>query len=119
MATSKKRIRDDIEKFFIDTFGENKEIWQPEIEECLYVGQLLQALKSNIKNEGLITIDRYHQKRVNPCLEYYNRLLPKYISLLSELGLSPKMYKKLITNDGEEEDDINSFINELTSEPIS
>lgn len=111
---TKEQIKEGIEDYLTNTLGDCKEVWRTQIEECLFVGGMLQALKADLRKEGLHTIDRYGQKKVNPSLEYYNRLLPKYIAMLSELSLTPKQFAKLRESIEEDGESAEEWIENLT-----
>lgn len=107
--TIKKKIKDYIK----ETHGEIKPIWLQQINDLIELKAIIDQLINDISTDGVFTIDRYKQKKINPSLEMYNKILPKYNSMLNDLNLTPKQYKKL--KDVEDEENNDDFINWLTS----
>lgn len=107
-STFKKKIKEYLQQ----THGEIKPIWQNQINDLIELKTIIDQLKNDIASDGIITIDRYKQKKINPSLELLNKILPKYNSMLNDLNLTPKQFSKL--KDVEDEDD-DDFINWLTS----
>lgn len=105
---TKKKIKD----YLKETHGDIKPVWQQQINDLCDLKTIIDELKKDISTDGVFTIDRYKQKKINPSLEMLNKILPKYNSMLNDLNLTPKQFSKLKEIDNEDADD---FINWLTS----
>lgn len=106
--TIKKKIKD----YLVATHGEIKPVWQQQINDLCDLKTIIDDLKNDISTDGVFTIDRYKQKKINPSLEMYNKILPKYNSMLNDLNLTPKQFSKIKEVENEDADD---FVNWLTS----
>lgn len=106
--TIKKKIKD----YLISTHGEIKPIWLQQINDLIELKTIIDDLKKDISTDGVFTLDRYKQKKINPSLEMLNKILPKYNSMLNDLNLTPKQFSKIKEVENEDADD---FVNWLTS----
>lgn len=106
--TIKKKIKD----YLVATYGEIKPIWAQQINDLIELKTIIDDLKKDITTDGVFTLDRYKQKKINPSLEMLNKILPKYNSMLNDLNLTPKQFSKIKEVENEDADD---FVNWLTS----
>lgn len=106
--TIKKKIKD----YLVATYGEIKPIWAQQINDLIELKTIIDNLKKDITTDGVFTLDRYKQKKINPSLEMLNKILPKYNSMLNDLNLTPKQFSKIKEVENEDADD---FVNWLTS----
>lgn len=110
MRNLKRKIND----YLITLWGEKQDAWDIPLNEFVYIHGIMQELKRDIKDNGIFTVDRYHQKKVNPALKTFAELYPKYSSLMGELGITPKAFAKLRGKDNGEE--VDEYIMSLTGE---
>ena len=96
----------------VATYGEIKPIWAQQINDLIELKTIIDDLKKDITTDGVFTLDRYKQKKINPSLEMLNKILPKYNSMLNDLNLTPKQFSKIKEVENEDADD---FVNWLTS----
>lgn len=106
-------IKRKIKQYIAETHGEIKPVWQQQINDLCELKTIIDDLKNDISTDGVFTLDRYKQKKINPSLEMLNKILPKYNSMLNDLNLTPKQFSKLKEIDNEDDDD---FIEWLTSD---
>lgn len=106
-------LRNKITEYLTEIHGQKKEIWDTTISEFVYIMGIMSDLKKDVKDNGIFTLDRYSQKKVNPSLKTYIELYPKLLALMSELQITPKAFHKMMGNNDNE--DIEDFINNLTS----
>lgn len=106
--TIKKKIKD----YLVATHEEIKPIWAQQINDLIELKTIIDDLKKDISTDGVFTLDRYKQKKINPSLEMLNKILPKYNSMLNDLNLTPKQFSKIKEVENEDADD---FVNWLTS----
>ena len=105
-------IKRKIKQYIAETHGEIKPIWTQQINDLIELKTIIDDLKKDISTDGVFTLDRYKQKKINPALEMLNKILPKYNSMLNDLNLTPKQFSKIKEVENEDADD---FVNWLTS----
>lgn len=109
-----RNLKTKINDYLITLYGEKQDAWDIPLNEFMYMEQVMSELKKDIKDNGIFTLDRYRQKKVNPALKTFAELYPKYASLMGELGITPKAYAKIRGKDNGEE--VDEYIMSLTGE---
>lgn len=110
-------LRNKITEYLQEIHGQKKEIWDTTISEFVYIMGIMSDLKKDVKDNGIFTLDRYKQKKINPSLKTYIELYPKLLALMAELQITPKAFFKMMGNN--EDDNIEDFISSLTSDKIT
>lgn len=109
----KNKIKKTITSYLQETFNEVKDIWKTQIEELIFIYDVIADLKQDIKLHGLFTIDRYGQKKMNPSIEQLNKLYPKLFAVITDLNLSPKQFAKYKDKLTDEDKELDEYLENL------
>lgn len=109
----KNKIKKTITSYLQETFNEVKDIWKTQIDELIFIYDVISTLKEDIKQNGLFTNDRYGQKKMNPSIEQLNKLYPKLFAVITDLNLSPKQFAKYKDKLTDEDKELDEYLENL------
>ena len=66
-----RNLKKKINEYLKTLYGEKQDAWDIPLNEFMYMEQVMSELKKDIKDNGIFTLDRYHQKKVNPALKTF------------------------------------------------
>lgn len=101
-----------IHRFLLDKFGEIHDEWYMSLQMLADNLNMFIQCRDRIANDGVIVENKFGLPEKHPLIKVQNDAQIQIVKLLAEFGLSPKSVARLKFDDTNEDDVLNSLMND-------